>query len=130
MSRGTWTPAVDIYEVDGALVIKAELPDMRREDIDVSVENNTLTIRGERKLDHDIKQESFHRLERAYGSFVRSFSLPQTVDAAKIGAEYKNGVLAVKLPVREDAKPRTISIEAAYCGRVGLVGRAAGRMTP
>jgi HSP20 family protein len=113
MSRGTWTPAVDIYEVDGALVIKAELPDMRREDIDVSVENNTLTIRGERKLDHDIKQESFHRLERAYGSFVRSFSLPQTVDAAKIGAEYKNGVLAVKLPVREDAKPRTISIEAA-----------------
>jgi HSP20 family protein len=113
MSRGTWTPAVDIYEVDGALVIKAELPDMRREDIDVSVENNTLTIRGERKLDHDIKQESFHRLERAYGSFVRSFSLPQPVDAAKIGAEYKNGVLAVKLPVREDAKPRTISIEAA-----------------
>jgi HSP20 family protein len=113
MSRGTWTPAVDIYEVDGALVLKAELPDMRREDIDVSVENNTLTIRGERKLDHEIKQESFHRIERAYGSFVRSFSLPHTVDAGKIGAEYKNGVLSVKLPVREDAKPRTISIDAA-----------------
>jgi HSP20 family protein len=113
MSRGTWTPAVDIYEVDGALVLKAELPDMRREDIDVSVENNTLTIRGERKLDHEIKQESFHRIERAYGSFVRSFSLPHTVDATKIGAEYKNGVLSVKLPVREDAKPRTINIDAA-----------------
>ena len=71
MNRGTWTPAVDIYEVDGALVLKAELPDMRREDIDVTVENNTLTIRGERKLDHEIKQENFHRVERAYGSFVR-----------------------------------------------------------
>ena len=113
MSRGTWSPAVDIYETDGALVLKAELPDMRREDIDVSVENNTLTIRGERKLDHEIKQESFHRVERAYGSFVRSFSLPHTVDATKIGAEYKNGVLTVKLPVREEAKPRQIQIEAA-----------------
>ena len=113
MNRGTWTPAVDIYEVDGALVLKAELPDMRREDIDVSVENNTLTIRGERKLDNEIKQENFHRIERAYGGFVRSFSLPNTVDATKIGAEYKNGVLTVKLPVREEAKARTIQIEAA-----------------
>lgn len=113
MSRGTWTPAVDIYEVDGALVLKAELPDMRREDIDVSVENHTLTIRGERKLDHEIKQESFHRIERAYGSFVRSFTLPNTVDASKIGAEYKNGVLRVTLPVREEAKPRQINIEVA-----------------
>ena len=113
MSRGTWTPAVDIYEVEGALVLKAELPDMRREDIDVSVEDNTLTIRGERKLDHEIKQENFHRIERAYGGFVRSFSLPHTVDASKIGAEYKNGVLMVKLPVREDGKPRTINIDAA-----------------
>jgi HSP20 family protein len=113
MNRGTWSPAVDIYEVDGALVLKAELPDMRREDIDVSVENNTLTIRGERKLDHEIKQESFHRIERAYGSFARSFSLPNTVDPSKIGAEYKNGVLSVKLPVREEAKPRTINIEVA-----------------
>ena len=113
MSRGTWTPAVDIYETDGALVLKAELPDMRREDIDVSVENNTLTIRGERKLDNEIKQENFHRIERAYGGFVRSFSLPHTVDATKIGAEYKNGVLSVKLPTREEAKPRQIAIDAA-----------------
>ena len=113
MSRGTWTPAVDIYEVDGSLVLKAELPDMRREDIDVTVENNTLTLRGERKLDHEIKQESFHRIERAYGSFVRSFSLPNTVDTTKIGAEYKNGVLTIKLPVREEAKARQIQIDAA-----------------
>jgi HSP20 family protein len=113
LNRGTWTPAVDIYEADGKLVLKAELPDMRREDIDVSVENHTLTITGERKLDQEIKQENFHRIERAYGSFVRSFSLPNTVDAAKIAAEYKNGVLTVKLPVREEAKPRQIQIEAA-----------------
>ena len=113
MNRGTWTPAVDIFEVDGALVLKAELPDMKRDDIDVSVENNTLTIRGERRLDQEIKQESFHRIERAYGTFARSFSLPNTVDAAKIVAEYKNGVLTVKLPVREEAKPRQISIDVA-----------------
>ena len=113
MSRGTWTPPVDIYEVDGGLVLKAELPDMRREDIDVSVENNTLTIRGERKLDNEIKQESFHRIERAYGNFVRSFSLPNTVDATKIAAEYRNGVLTIKLPVREEAKPRSINVEVA-----------------
>jgi HSP20 family protein len=113
MNRGTWTPAVDIYEVDGGLVLKAELPDMRREDIDVSVENNTLTLKGERKLDHAIKQESFHRIERAYGNFVRSFSLPNTVDAGRIAAEYKDGVLTIKLPVREEAKARQIKIEAA-----------------
>lgn len=113
MNRGTWTPAVDIYEVDGGLVLKAELPDMRREDIDVSVENNTLTLKGERKLDHEIKQENFHRIERAYGSFVRSFSLPNTVDAGKIAAEYKSGVLTIKLPVREEAKARQIQIDAA-----------------
>ena len=86
MNRGTWTPSVDIYEVDGALVLKADLPEMRREDIDVTVENNTLG-RGERKNDHEIKQENFHRVERACGTFVRQFSLPPTVDSAKIAAE-------------------------------------------
>ena len=114
LTDGRWVPAVDIYETGKQeLVLKAELPDMKREDIDVSVEKNALTIRGERKLDNEIKQENFHRVERAYGSFVRTFSLPTTVDAAKIGAEYKNGVLTVKLPVREEAKPRTISVEVA-----------------
>jgi HSP20 family protein len=113
MNRGTWTPAVDIYEADGVLVVKAELPDMQRENIDVTVENQVLMIRGERTLDNEIKQENFHRVERAYGSFARSFSLPATVDASKIGAEYKNGVLTVKLPFREEAKPRTINVEVA-----------------
>jgi HSP20 family protein len=113
MSSGTWMPAVDIYEIDGSLVLKAELPDMRREEIDVTVENNTLTIRGERKLADDIKQESFHRIERAYGKFMRSFALPPTVDAVKIGAEYRNGVSTVTLPFREETKPRTINVEVA-----------------
>ena len=113
LNRGTWTPAVDIYETDGALVVKAELPDLRREDVDVSVENNTLSIRGERKLDSEIKQESFHRIERAYGSFVRTFSLPNTVDTGKIAAEYKNGVLTVKLPIRDEVKPRSIDVAVA-----------------
>src|SRR5262245_16393615 len=113
LSRGTWVPPVDIYEVDGELVLKAELPDIKREDIDVTVENHTLTLRGARKLDHEIKQENFHRVERAYGSFVRTFSLPPTVDSSRIAAEYRDGVLTVKLPLREEAKPRTIDVRVA-----------------
>jgi HSP20 family protein len=113
LHRGAWTPAVDIYETDGALVLKAELPDIKREDIDVNIENNMLTLRGERRIDHEVKQEQFHRIERAYGAFVRQFSLPTTVDAARIGAEYKNGVLTVTLPLREEAKPRSIKIDVA-----------------
>ena len=113
MNRGTWTPAVDIYEEDGGLVLKAEVPDISRDDIDVSVENNTLTLRGERKLANEIKQENFHRIERAYGTFVRQFALPPTVDSAKIAADYKDGVLTVKLPMREEAKPRTVKVNVA-----------------
>jgi HSP20 family protein len=111
---GRWVPAVDIFENGKQeLVLKAELPDMKREDIQVVFENNTLTLKGERKLENDVKQEQFHRVERAYGTFSRSFSLPSTVDASKIGADYKNGVLTVTLPFREEAKPRTIKVEVA-----------------
>ena len=113
LNRGAWTPAVDIYEIDGGLVLKAELPDVNRDDIEVNVENNTLTLRGERKFAQEVKQEAFHRIERSYGSFVRQFSLPATVDATKIAAEYKNGVLTVTLPVREEAKPRSVKINVA-----------------
>jgi HSP20 family protein len=113
LSRGTWLPPVDIFEHDGKLVLKAELPDMSREDIDVTVENSTLTIRGERKLDSEIKQENFHRVERAYGAFSRSFSLPNKVDSTQISAEYRNGVLTVRLPFREEAKPRSVKVEVA-----------------
>lgn len=112
-TRGTWVPAVDIYEHEGALVIKAELPGMTREDIDVSVEKSTLTIRGERKLSSDVTQDSFHRIERAFGVFSRAFALPPTVDVAKIAADYKDGMLTVTLPLREEAKPRSIKVDVA-----------------
>ena len=105
---------MDIFEnAKQELVLKAELPDMKREDIQVVFENNTLTLKGERKFEDKIQQEQFHRVERAYGTFSRSFSLPSTVDASKIAAEYKNGVLTVTLPFREEAKPRTINVEVA-----------------
>ena len=113
-SSGNWAPPVDIYETAGHdVVIKAELPDMNREDVEVTVENNTLTLRGTKNPPADVKEEQFRRIERRYGSFSRSFTLPNTVDAGKVSAEYKNGVLTVKLPFREEAKPRTINVEVA-----------------
>ena len=112
--RGNWAPPVDIFETEAHdVVIKAELPDMVREDIDVTVENNTLTLRGTKKLPANVKEEQFRRVERSYGTFHRSFTLPATVDASKVSADYKNGVLTVKLPYREEAKPRTINVEVA-----------------
>ena len=108
-----WVPPVDIYQTgEHELVLKAELPDMSREDIEITVENFVLKLKGEKKFDSDVKEEQFHHLERRYGSFSRSFSLPQTVDASKVTAEYKNGVLTVRLPLREEAKPRQITIAA------------------
>lgn len=109
-----WVPAVDIFETEAKeLVIKAELPDVRKEDVAVTVENNLLTLSGERKIDTEIKKEHYHRLERAFGRFSRSFALPTTVDTAKIGADFKHGVLTVRLPFREEAKPRSIDIAVA-----------------
>ncbi len=114
MTHGTWVPPVDIYQNgDHEVVLKAELPDMTREDIEITVDNGTLTVKGEKKFSGDVREEQFHRIERVYGTFSRSFSLPQTVDASKVGAEYRNGVLTVRLPLREDAKPRQIKVEVA-----------------
>jgi HSP20 family protein len=114
LSSGSWLPPVDIYQNgDHELVLKAELPDMTREDIDVTVDKGTLTIHGEKKLSDEVKEEQFHRLERRYGTFSRSFSLPSTVDPNRVAAEYKNGVLTVKLPMREEAKPRQIKVDVA-----------------
>ena len=114
LTSGTWVPPVDIYQNgEHEVVLKAELPDLTQEDIDITVDNGTLTIRGEKKFSSDVKEESFSRIERRYGTFSRSFSLPQTVDATKVGAEYKNGVLTVRLPLREDAKPRQIKVDVA-----------------
>jgi len=106
----SWVPAVDIYETPNELVVKADLPDVNEKDIDVRVENNLLTIRGERKFEKSVSEENFLRVERTYGSFSRSFSLPNTVNAETIGAEYKNGVLTVTLPKREESKPRQVKV--------------------
>jgi HSP20 family protein len=112
--RGAWTPAVDIFETDTHdLVLKAELPGMTREDIEVTVENSTLVLKGQKKFDTEVKDENYRRIERTYGQFHRSFTLPNTVDATKVSADYKNGVLTVKLPFREEARPRTINVDVA-----------------
>jgi len=111
MSRGDWMPAVDIFQGDAnEVVLKAELPGLKREDIDVKVENNTLTIKGERRQDSDVKKEHYHRVERCYGVFSRSFSLPNTIDTGKVRADYRDGVLTVSLPLREESKPRQIQV--------------------
>ena len=113
-TSGTWVPPVDIYQNgDHEIVLKAELPDLTREDIDITVDNGTLTIKGVKKLSNEVKDEQYHRIERPYGSFSRSFSLPQTVDSGKVGADYKNGVLTVRLPLREEARPRQIKVDVA-----------------
>ena len=113
-AANTWVPPVDIFQSsEHELVLKAELPEMSREDIDITVENDTLTISGEKKPSGDVKEEQFHHIERRYGVFRRSFSLPQTVDTAKVSAEYKHGVLTVRLPLREEAKPRQIKVDVA-----------------
>jgi len=114
VNRGTWMPPVDIFQNGkDELVLKAELPDMNREDIKITVDNNILTISGEKKLADEVKDEQFHRIERRYGSFTRSFTLPPAVDATKVSAEYKNGVLTLRLPLREEAKPRQIEVKVA-----------------
>ena len=107
---GSWAPAVDIYEQDGNIVMKAELPGVDPKAVDIRLENNTLTLRGERKLDKEVKEDSYHRVERAYGAFSRSFTLPTVVDQGSIKAEYRDGVLKLVLPKREEAKPRQIQI--------------------
>jgi HSP20 family protein len=105
-----WAPAVDILETEDAILLKADIPDVKIEDIDIRVENNTLTLRGHRKFEKDEKVKGWHRLERSYGEFVRSFALPNTVDTEKVGADYKDGVLVVTLPKKEAAKPRQVKV--------------------
>lgn len=113
----TWAPAVDIYETENELVVKAELPDFQDKDIDVRITNNTLTIRGERKFEKDVKEENYLRIERAYGSFMRSFSLPNTVSAENIRADYHNGVLTLHMAKREESKPKQIKISVSANGK-------------
>jgi HSP20 family protein len=106
----TWAPAVDIYETENELVVKADLPEVDEKDIDVRVENNTLTVRGERKFQEKTEKDNYLRVERTYGSFSRSFSLPNTVNNESIQANYKNGVLTVTLPKRAESKPKQVKV--------------------
>lgn len=106
-----WSPAVDIYETENELVLKADLPDVDLKDIDVRVENQTLTISGERKFEQEHSGKGYHRIERSYGKFDRSFAVPNTFDTEHIAAAFKNGVLSVTLPKKEAAKPRQVKVE-------------------
>ena len=110
MTSGNFVPAVDIYEDEHALRLKFEVPGIDQKELDIRLENNTLTVRGERKLEKEEKQENFHRIERSYGSFVRSFTLPNTVEVDKVKADYENGVLNITLPKKAEAKPKQIKV--------------------
>ena len=119
----TWAPAVDIFETGHELVVKADLPDIKAEELDIRVENNILTIRGERKFEKKVNENNYLRVERSYGSFSRSFSLANTVNSEGIKAEYKNGVLTLTIPKREEAKPKQIKVNV----EAPAVAAAAGR---
>ena len=122
-SLTTWAPAVDIFETEHALVVKADLPDIQPEELDIRVENNILTIRGERKFEKKVEEKNYLRVERSYGSFSRSFSLANTVNTEAIKAEYKNGVLTLTVPKREEAKPKQIKVNVEAPATAAAVGR-------
>lgn len=111
IKEGLWQPSVDIYETEDAIVIKAELPDVDQKDIEVRIEDNTLTLKGERKHEGEVKKENYHRIERYFGSFQRSFSLPTNIQQDNVSASCDKGVLTITLPKREDNKPKQIKVE-------------------
>ncbi len=115
-TSGSWAPSVDIFEDKDRLILEAELPGMSQEDFDISVENNVLTLKGERKFEKKTDGDNYHRVERSYGSFTRSFTLPQTVSADGAAAEFDNGVLRVSLPKREETKARKIEVSGTGSG--------------
>jgi HSP20 family protein len=119
-----WAPSVDIYETEHELVVKADLPDVKPEELDIRVENNILTIRGERKFEKSVNESNYLRVERSYGSFARSFSLANTVNSEAIKADYKNGVLTLSIPKREEAKPKQIKVNVEA---PAVAAAAAGR---
>ena len=112
LSAGTFVPPVDVYEDEHNLVLKLEVPGVNEEDLDVQVENNTLTVKGERKFEREEKEENFHRIERRYGTFLRTFRLPSTIDAEKVEAHYDKGILKIALAKRAEAKPKQIKVGA------------------
>ncbi|PYS20359.1 MAG: molecular chaperone [Acidobacteria bacterium] len=112
-TTGSFVPAVDVYEDEHKVTLKLEIPGINQEDVDVRLENNTLTVRGERKFEKEEKEENFHRIERRYGSFARSFTLPSTLDSENVQASYDNGVLKIELAKRAEAKPKQIKVNVA-----------------
>jgi HSP20 family protein len=112
-STRTWAPPVDIHETETALVLKADLPGIDPKDVEIRVENGTLYLKGERKFEKEVNEENYHRIERVYGTFARSFSLPSSIDADRVGAEYKDGQLILTMPKKEEAKPKTIKINVS-----------------
>jgi HSP20 family protein len=112
-SPRSWVPPVDIYETGDSVVLKAELPGINPDEVDICVEDSTLYLKGERKFEKEVKEENLHRVERSYGTFKRNFSLPNTIDADKVKAEYRNGILTLTMPKREEVKPRTIKINVS-----------------
>ena len=118
-----WAPPVDIYETEHELVVKADIPDIKPEELDIRVENNILTIRGERKFEKEVNENNYLRVERSYGSFSRSFSLANTVNADAIKADYKNGVLTLSIPKREEAKPKQIKVNVEAPAAASAAGR-------
>jgi HSP20 family protein len=106
----SWAPAVDIYETENEVVLNAEIPGVDEKDVEIKVEDNNLTLRGERKFEKEAKEENYHRVERSYGSFFRSFALPSYIDQDKIEAEHENGVLRIRMPKRAELKPRKVKI--------------------
>jgi len=124
LSTSTFAPPVDVYEDEHNVTLKIEVPGIDEKDIDVRVENNTLTVRGERKFEKEEKEENFHRIERSYGSFSRCFTLPSTVDAEKVEADYDKGVLKIRLARKAEAKPKQIKVNI---GQKMVEGKSAGR---
>ena len=117
-----WAPAVDIYETEHEMVVKADLPDVNPQDLDIHVENNILTIRGERKFENKVKEENYLRIERSYGSFSRTFSLANSVNSEAIKADYQNGVLTLSIQKREEAKPKQIKVNVATQAKAAAAG--------
>lgn len=117
LAKDIWNPPVDVFETKDSLVLKADLPQVNKEDVDISVDGNLLTIRGERKREKEINEKDYYRMERSYGTFSRSFTLPGTVNAEKIEASFEGGVLSVTLPKKEESKPKQIKVKVEGNGK-------------
>ncbi len=130
LTAGAFVPPVDIYEDEHGIQLKLEVPGIEEKDLDIKVENNVLTVTGERKFEKEQKEENFHRIERRYGSFTRSFTLPNTVDTDKITADYGNGVLSVHLAKRAEAKPKQIKVDIGQKAIEGKQGAVSTGKSP